>query len=91
MIPEEIKSRIENASKDASHPESAKAFMELGYSLASSEIEALKKEVERVKQLLENEYKVLGAAYFDKHGFTYADSSNKANEAWTIFKANNNL
>jgi hypothetical protein len=48
MIPEEIKSRIENASKHASHPESAKAFMELGYSYASSEIEALKKEVMRL-------------------------------------------
>jgi hypothetical protein len=90
---EEIRTRIENASKDASHPDSAKAFQELGYSYASSEIEALKKEVERIKQIFETQCKA-DAKYFFSNHLKYSTESqidNMVNDMWSEVVKNKKL
>jgi hypothetical protein len=100
MKTEEIRTRIEEVAKEASNPESAKGFLELGYSFASSEIaellieiEALKKEVERIKGIFEDQYKLDAGIYFTRY-FKYSSGNQieaMVNASWEEVVKNNKL
>lgn len=99
MIPEEIKNKIiahaQNEYGDETphqHWQQSLAIRhaEYGYSLAVSEIEALKKEVERVKELLEAKYRQYTSSYFQYKGLKDINGQH-VQGAWNEFKKNNNL
>jgi hypothetical protein len=63
-----VRTRIEKVAKDASNPESAKGFLELGYSFASSEIAELLIEIEALNKEIDilRKYKSLSEEILSK-------------------------
>lgn len=64
---------------------------EFGYSLSLTRIGELEKENERLKVLLEKEYKTMGRIYFEKYGFPDSLAREKAEQSWNVFKTENQL
>jgi hypothetical protein len=108
MIPEEIKQKIFDRAREYAYeiypdgisvPGIAKCSQHFdagglfGYSLASSEIEALKKELERVKGIFEDQYKLDAGIYFTRY-FKYSTGKQieaMVNSAWNEVVKNNKL
>jgi flagellar biosynthesis/type III secretory pathway protein FliH len=100
MISEEIKQKmmkeVDTRYPDGGVDAARSTFFhgcEHGYSLASSEIEALKKEVERIKQIFETQCKA-DAKYFFSNHLKYSTESqidNMVNDMWSEVIKNKKL